>query len=75
MNLNFFTWIREGVRQSVLLGVSDALDDIGTAPHGDDLKQHLHSALGRRSEAVVDAAPAKPKRLGRSLKDLEQPKA
>lgn len=72
MNLNLFTWIREGVRQSVLLGVSDALEDIGTAPQGDEIKQHLQATIGRRTEAIVEGTPAaaKPKRLGRSLKDL-----
>ncbi|MEZ6074929.1 MAG: hypothetical protein R3C56_04395 [Pirellulaceae bacterium] len=29
-NMNFFGWIRDGVRQSVLLGVSDAVEQLGT---------------------------------------------
>ena len=48
VNLNLFNWIREGIRQSVLLGVSDALEEIGTAPQGDELKHHLQTAIGRR---------------------------
>lgn len=29
-NMNFFGWIRDGVRQSVLLGVSNAVEQLGT---------------------------------------------
>ena len=32
MDFNFFEWIREGVKRSVLLGVSDAVETMGT-PH------------------------------------------
>lgn len=80
MNLNVFTWIREGVRQSVLAGVSDALDNIGAAPDGDDLKARVSTAIARREPDTLTAAavatgttanPQRPKRLGRSLKDLE----
>lgn len=78
MNLNVFTWIREGVRQSVLLGVSDALEHIGAAPDGDDLKARVATAITRREAelAAVGAIPqaatgSRPKRLGRSLKDIE----
>lgn len=75
MNLNVFTWIREGVRQSVLLGVSDALDNIGAAPDGDDLKARVSTAIVRRESeiaaAAIPQAANRPKRLGRSLKDLE----
>lgn len=73
MNLNVFTWIREGVRQSVLAGVSDALDQMGTAADGDDLRPKIAEVL-RRQTSTVDAIPAtegRPRRLGRSLKDLE----
>ena len=78
MNLNVFTWIREGVRQSVLLGVSDALEHIGPAHDGDDLKGRVATAITRRETelAAAGAIPQtagvpRPKRLGRSLKDIE----
>jgi len=29
MNFNFFDWVRDGVKRSVLLGVSDAVETIG----------------------------------------------
>src|SRR5262245_8428767 len=76
MNLNVFTWIREGVRQSVLMGVSDALEHIGAAPDGDDLKARVATAITRRESelAAAGAIPQnanRPKRLGRSLKDID----
>ena len=71
---NVFSWIREGVKQSVLLGVSDALEQIGTPPDGEEAKPRILD-LARRSELLAAAdAPkgeAKPKRLGRSLRDME----
>lgn len=74
MQLNLFTWIREGVRRSVLLGVSDAVEALGT-PSGDDV---FHQNLGK----LIDHTPAddgramltdtkRTKRLGRSLKDFD----
>jgi hypothetical protein len=74
MQFNLFSWIREGVKQSVILGVSDAVDAIGT-PHGeDDVKERLSLLLqpagGGDAEPAL-AGTAKRKRLGRSLRDLE----
>jgi len=73
MQLNLFTWIREGVRQSVLLGVSDAVEALGAPAHD----PHFHQNLGK----LIEQAPAddgrapladgKRKRLGRSLKDFD----
>jgi hypothetical protein len=72
MNVNVFGWIREGVRQSVLMGVADAMESIGTPPSGDDLRPKLMDSIRRNTEqSVAIAGPAKPRRLGRSLKDLE----
>ena len=45
MNVNLFAWIREGVKQAVLLGVSDAVESLGTPAQGDDIEQRLLSAL------------------------------
>jgi len=53
--MNFFSWIRGGVRQAVLLGVSDAVGDIGTPPEGDDISQRLLEAL-RRGQAILEIA-------------------
>jgi hypothetical protein len=73
MNVNVFGWIREGVRQSVLMGVADAMESIGTPPSGDDLRPKLMDSIRRNSESAVAIAAnsGKPRRLGRSLKDLE----
>jgi len=74
MQFNLFAWIREGVRRSVILGVNDAVEEIG-APHGDEAwKERLVSLL--EAPVVDDAASStgtaagKRKRLGRSLKDF-----
>ena len=39
--IQFLQWIREGVRQSVLLGVSDAMNQIGTPEQGGELHEEL----------------------------------
>ena len=83
-NSGLFQWIREGVRQSVLLGVSDALESMGTPEDSSKLHPALMafnqpstvSSLGAiDSEGVVRKVnPTAPKkRLGRSLKDIETP--
>ena len=45
--MNFFTWIRDGVRQAVLLGVTDAVADIGTPREDDDISHRLLERLRR----------------------------
>jgi hypothetical protein len=87
-NINFFGWIREGVKQSVLLGVSDAIETIGTP----DDPQTIHpqvaalmssSGKGSLGMAATGHSPriqseggsqsTQKRRLGRSLKDIETP--
>lgn len=81
-NSGLFNWIREGVRQSVLLGVSDALESIGSPDSSDKLHPALLSINSNRSSAVLEntdsvvgkrtgGATSQKKRLGRSLKDIE----
>jgi hypothetical protein len=84
--MNFFTWIRDGVRQSVLLGVSDAIETLGTPGSTEELHPSVAGLL--RVDKNVEATPrlaqvgagsaagsggnsANRKRLGRSLKDIE----
>lgn len=80
-NVNFFGWIRDGVRQSVLLGVSDAIDQLGTPAAAEELHPDVAAFLQNGSSSVATAAVPKlaagqrsgqngRKRLGRSLKDL-----
>jgi hypothetical protein len=80
--MNFFTWIREGVRQAVLMGVTDAVDGIGTPPSGDDMSQKLMELIrsgGPRLEgsesamavATLPSAPARRRKLGRTLSEIQ----
>jgi hypothetical protein len=72
MSFNLFDWIREGVKRSVIQGVSEALESIGH-PAGDDSPAklaHLLSTVDGPTAALTGSA--KSKRLGRSLKDVER---
>jgi hypothetical protein len=72
MQFNVFDWIREGVKRSVILGVSDAMETIGS-PDGDDAHARLAQLLPATAEAAEPAitTSGKRKRLGRSLRDFE----
>lgn len=87
-NMGLFHWIREGVKQSVLLGVSDAVEVIGTpedaSPYHPALQAFAKAPLQRLEGASANPslAPrlagepnASRKRLGKSLKDINPPKA
>ena len=74
MQFNLFAWIREGVRRSVILGVNDAVEEIGT-PHGDEAWKERLTLLMQSPAVEGDGtasalAAGKRKRLGRSLKDF-----
>jgi hypothetical protein len=76
--MNFFTWVRDGVRQAVLMGVSDAVGDIGTPPDGDDISQRLLQALRSGQPVITDASShdrGTRKKLGRSLEQIQAAKA
>lgn len=81
MNVNFFQWLRDGVKHSVLLGVSDAVDTLGTPDNiaGDEkqtlafLTQTKGTRGTKRSRSKSVANQPERKRLGRSLKDMDQP--
>jgi hypothetical protein len=81
MNFNFFEWIREGVKQSVLMGVSDAVKTMGT-PH--DEKIAKESILGflqtnaiedntkrRVTSAITTTSTTGSKKLGRSITEIQ----
>jgi len=64
MSVNFFGWIREGVRQSVLLGVSDAIEQLGTPTPTEELHPSVVGFLQNRPErnsaariSSIDSAP------------------
>jgi hypothetical protein len=78
--MNFFNWIREGVRQAVLYGVHDAVGDLGPTHSGQNMNDRILHLLrtspdteAPRLEAGAAAAPvaAKRKRLGRTLGDIQ----
>jgi hypothetical protein len=76
--VNFFNWIREGVRQAVLYGVHDAVGELGTPHSGQDMNDRiLHllrtapDASSPRLEAPTATTTVKRKRLGRTLGDIQ----
>ena len=75
--MNFFTWIRDGVRQAVLLGVTDAVADIGTPREDDDISHRLLETLRSGGPALpleAETNPNRPpqrKKLGRSLEQIQ----
>lgn len=82
MSVNFFEWIRDGVRQSVLLGVSDAIEQLGTPADSDEIHPGVAAFMAsdkgekrRLGAATGTGATAGRKRLGKSLKDIETPAA
>jgi len=75
-NVGVFGWIREGVRRAVLLGFSDAVEQVGGADDKEALSPHLQSLLRDAPRRVLEETRgAEPistsrnerKRLGRSL--------
>ncbi|MFM8496631.1 MAG: hypothetical protein ACKOEM_14105 [Planctomycetia bacterium] len=83
--MSFFQWVREGVRQAVVLGLADAVEDVGTRMRGEDLGPALAQSLRERlAVAPADASPtavlespsvaaAPRRRLGRSLDGTRDP--
>ncbi len=76
---NFFTWIRDGVRQSVLLGVSDAVEQLGTPVPAEDLHPSVAGFLqvernGADTPKVASRSATVGRggkmRLGKSLKEM-----
>lgn len=73
MNVNFFDWMRQGVKQSVLLGVSDAIETMGTPNDTDELHPRMLAFLQEEGNAPkkVGSRTRGKKRLGRSLNELD----
>ncbi|WDI40089.1 hypothetical protein [Bremerella sp. P1] len=78
-NFNFFEWMRNGVKSAVLLGVSDAVEEIGmpTEAEGSDnnmlgfLQNAKTQKISNSSSSGSGTRGGSRKRLGRSLKDIE----
>ena len=76
--MNFFNWIREGVRQAVLYGVHDAVGELGPAPSGPDMNERILHLLrtspepeSPRLDGPATAGSVKRKRLGRTLGEIQ----
>lgn len=77
MNFNFFDWIREGVKRSVLLGVSDAVQQMGMPQDEQSSKETILAFLqeetkpttGNRKRLVTSGSTPS-RKLGRSINDI-----
>jgi hypothetical protein len=79
-NMGVFHWIRDAVRRSVLLGFSDAVEQLGGAAGADEslhpqlaavLRESAAPAIAQSATATLQPSPQqKPKRLGRSLEQF-----
>lgn len=74
MNMNFFGWIREGVKQSVLMGVHDAVEHLGPRPDEDPIGQRLLGFLAPNQDGPAPRqlpGASGRRKLGRGLKDIQ----
>jgi len=71
--MNVYAWIREGVKRAVLLGFSDAVEQLGV-PHGEEENHARLLGVLRGAELAPVAAEAPrsggKRRLGRSLDQI-----
>jgi hypothetical protein len=72
--VNFFMWIRDGVRRAVLMGVSDAVTDLGTPTEDDDISHRLLEVIRSKpalphSESVATGGSRR--KLGRGLQEIQ----
>lgn len=75
MSFNFFDWVRDGVKNSVLLGVSDAVNTMGMPPEEaskDKILGFLKSNTDSEqpSRRLLNNGAAGGKKLGRTLNDI-----
>ena len=84
MNFNFFDWIRDGVKQSVLLGVSDAVETMGMPQEEEAARSKILHYL-QTEESNLDDVPRRRiansggsstgtsrSKLGRTLADISK---
>lgn len=76
MDFNFFQWLRDGVRQSVLLGVSDAVEQIGAPDTSAEIHPDVAALLNPTTNQAGGSKRRKVgttggrKRLGKSLQEM-----
>jgi len=75
--MSFYNWIRDGVKRAVLLGVSDAIDQIGAPHETEEINPRLAAMLQPVKVQPLPAQAERPtisrnerKRLGRSLNQI-----
>ena len=77
MDFNFFEWIRQGVKRSVLLGVSDAVETMG-APHDPETSaDKIMSFLRQEGDEtkttrrrISSSSSSSTRKLGRSISEI-----
>ena len=73
-----YEWIRDGVRKAVLLGFSDAVEQLGLPEEDAEMNQQLAAQLAERpalAGSTRGSGRGGKKRLGRSLNQLTAPDA
>lgn len=78
--LGFYGWIRENVRRAVLLGFSDAVEQLGLPSEKEEISPQLLAVLRPvKPSLTVEAPQTKPaagstgrKRLGQTLEQIQQ---
>ena len=76
MSFNFFDWVRDGVKNSVLHGVNDAVNAMGMPPEEtskDKILGYLRSSGDSETSVrriTSSAASAGTKKLGRGLSEI-----
>ena len=80
MDFNFFNWIRDGVKRSVLMGVTDAVETMGMPPDEESSKDKILSFLQGDGQEKLAASPSRrrlpgsasvqPRKLGRSIAEI-----
>jgi hypothetical protein len=80
--LGFYGWIRENVRRAVLLGFSDAVEQLGLPAESEEISPQLIAVLRQpkalTATAPADAPAAKPatgtgrRRLGQTLDQIQE---
>lgn len=76
--LGFYGWIRENVRRAVLLGFSDAVEQLGLPNQQEEISPQLLAVL-RPTKPLLSTDSPKPasagggrKRLGQTLEQIQQ---
>ena len=79
--IGFFQWLRDNVRRTVLLGFSDAVEQLGGTPDGKEMNPQLLAVLRQQTALAIEHQAASPraedrpqrKRLGRTLEQFREP--